>query len=143
LGNLTIEILEKNYQLEKRMAGLNETHYVTRICLDDFAPLEAQEEEASLIKLAKGYPAFDFSIREVFGGFGWDLEIVQREGKAKYDALEKTKTFRQLYKELYEKYGVVSSAMFTSKLDEKMTDEEYDGYLTFYSQATGKFTEKD
>ena len=143
MDKLTIEILLKDYHLEKRMASLNETHYVMNVCLDDFTPLEGQEEEDFLIELAKRYPAFDFSIREVFGGFGWDLEIVQREAKAKYDALEKTKTFRQLYKELYEKYGVVTSAMFTSNLDEKMTDKEYDSYLTFYSQANDKFIEKD
>jgi hypothetical protein len=39
------------------------------------------------------------------------------------------KTKRELFKEIYDKYGLQSGAIFHSNLDEEISDQEYDNQL--------------
>lgn len=46
------------------------------------------------------------------------------------------KTRAELFKEVDEKYGIKTTAVFHSDLSEKLTDEEYQKQLDFYKKMS-------
>lgn len=97
---------------------------------DCFVGHESEFQE-TLSEINEDQTAFVFK----FNGdiFRPDLNITSTRLKRAYDSLPKTKTKRDLLKEVYDRYGVETDLGFHIDLDEKLTDEEYNENLKAYS----------
>lgn len=71
-----------------------------------------------------------------------DLRIISARLKAIYDKLPKTKTYRDLLAEAYNKYGLKTDFGFHIDLDRKITDQEYSSQLRIYEAIDQEFREK-
>lgn len=105
---------------------------ISRICLDDESIFDDAETRALEDELNEMYPENTFEIVPVFSGYALDLLITNKNAQAKYDSIPKTKSYRDLYRQLYEEHGIQSSGAFSGGLNEKITDEEFDSLLNFH-----------
>jgi hypothetical protein len=126
------EVKDRVNELFKRSNNKCSKHTET-IALDNWDCFVGHESEfqRTLLEINEDQTAFVFK----FNGdmFRPDLNITSTRLKRAYDSLPKTKTKRDLLKEVYDRYGVETDLGFHIDLDEKMTDEEYNEHLKDYS----------
>jgi len=126
------EVKDRVDKLFRRSNSQCSKHTET-IALDNWECFVGHESEFKKIlsEINEDQTAFIFK----FNGdiFRPDLNITSSRLKRAYDSLPKTKTNRDLLKEIYDKYGVETDLGFHIDLDEKMTDEEYNDNLKAYS----------
>lgn len=128
---LTVEVLINSMDLLKHLAEAD-NHITSRICLDDIPVFEDEEKIYLETELNKKYSNYTFKIVPVFSGFAQDLLITNKQAKIEYDAIPKTKTYRDLYRVLHEEYGIQGSGTFISGTNKKITDEEFNSLLKFH-----------
>lgn len=56
---------------------------------------------------------------------------------------EAVKTKRDFYRELAERHGITTSAMFHANLDEPISDEEYERKMEIMSSVNDLFDDED
>lgn len=108
-------------------------YYWETIPLDDYDLFYKDEKRFSEAVRALNFYPTDFTFEIGGDAFRPDLIITSKRLKTAYDKLPKTKSWKDLFNEVNEKYGITSSSMFHVKnLNQKMTDEEYESRMSFY-----------
>ncbi|MGM0341641.1 hypothetical protein [Enterococcus sp. AZ007] len=128
---LNVDILIGSMELLKHLTEAD-NHITSRICLDEIPVFEDEEQFSLETELNNMYPKYTFKIVPVFSGYAQDLLITNKQAKAKYDDIPKTKTYSDVYRILHDEHGIHSSGTFVNGLNEKITDEEFDSLLKFH-----------
>lgn len=127
------QLLKENHILEK--LEISNT-ISTSFCLDDYLQ---EEVHKAIQKLNELYPCYQFEHKEVFSGYGHDLVVTNKERKQTYDQLPTPHTYGELFEQLEQEHGFVTSAKFHHSPSERLTEEEYQETLDFYKKVSTRF----
>lgn len=130
-NRLTVDTLINELNLLQHLEVVKK-QVTSRICLDEITVFSEDEWTSIEIELNETYTDYTFEVVPVFSGFAIDLLITNKTAKKQYDSIPKTKTYKDVYRILYEEYGIHSSGTFTTGLNEKITDKEFDSLLNFH-----------
>lgn len=127
---LTVKKLIEDLELLDHL-GKAKNSRTSHICLDEHPVFEKQEKIDIENELNEMYPEYTFEIILVMSGFGQDLKITNKQAKAKYDSMAKTRTYGELHKHLIEKYGITRASILEENPDKKINDIQFNEILEF------------
>ncbi|MEO1773272.1 hypothetical protein [Candidatus Enterococcus ferrettii] len=127
---LTVKTLIEDLELLEHIKEAKNRR-TSRICLDNHSVFEKQEMLAIENELNELYSEYTFEIIFVMSGFGQDLIITNKQAKAEYDSMPKTRTYGELYNLLVEKYGITRNSKLKENPDKSINDIQFNEILDF------------
>ncbi len=127
---LTVKILIEDLELLEHIKEAKNRR-TSRICLDNHSVFEKQEMLTIENELNELYPEYTFEIIFVMSGFGQDLIITNKQAKAEFDFMPKTRTYGELHKLLVEKYGITRASKLEENPDKRINDIQFNELLDF------------
>lgn len=130
-----------SYVRKERPNITTELEYTSevRLCMDDFTDWEYGKENLVTNYLNQNDSTYHFKHVSVFGGFGSDLVISNRELKRQEDEYRElelktkpTHTYMELWQKFNKDYGVQTSSTFHTDPSGVLTESEFQEQLAFY-----------